>query len=826
MKSLNMSDSNAGDNQPQKCVLQIDGMSCAGCAKTVESILKKAEGVSSASVNFATEKAYVEYDIKKTSSAAFEDIIKKAGYEATLEEKKNRIETFKVRGMTCAGCAKTVETVVNELAGVQSANVNFASEKVTIIFDPNITSVKAIADAVKQSGYELVVAENTDVIIDKDEARAKTAKRNMIVSISLSSAIISIMFINMFVTPVPGHYYISAILGLPIIFGTGLHVHKASIMAIKNRRANMDVLVTLGTVPAFLVGLLGFMLPVHDFIELSTSIITFHLIGRYLEARAKGKASQAVRKLIQMGAKTAKVLREGKEYEIDIKDLNIGDIMIVRPGEKIPTDGVVIDGNSLVDESLATGESMPVEKRAGSNCIGATMNTNGLLKVKATKIGKDTFLSQVVKMVEECQGSKVPIQEFADRITGYFVPGVIVVTMVTFVSFNLFPEFHAGIISWASQFLPWVNMHMSPLVLSFITATSVLVIACPCALGLGTPTAIMVGSAMGAERGILIRNGEAVQTLKDIKMIAFDKTGTLTKGKPEVTDIETFDGIDETRLLYFTASLEAGSEHPLARAVVEKAGSNGFSHGMIEDFKSVTGKGIKGRVDGSEVVIGNQKFMDESGISVATMNGLVSKYEDQAKTVILVGLNGKLAGLIAIADALKSDSAAAIAELGKMGIKTALISGDNQRTAEAIAKKAGISHVVAGVLPDGKVSEITKLQRDFGLVAMVGDGINDAPALKQANVGIALGTGTEIAIEAADVTLVRGDIGAVISAIKLSMGIFRKIKENYFWAWFYNALAIPLAAFGLLHPLIGMVAMFASSINVVYNSMRLRRVSI
>lgn len=812
--------------QSKKCVIKIEGMSCAGCARTVETVLKKAEGVISASVNFPAEKAYIEYDENKTSPANLEETIRKSGYGAVVEESKTKTVSLDIKGMTCAGCAKSVESAIKEIQGVQSVNVNFAAEKVTITFEPEIVSVKTITEHVKQSGYELIDKEDADLSVDKDELRANKAKKNMIVSIVLSSAIISIMFVNMFVVAVPGHYFISVILGLPIIFGTGLHVHKASFMAIKNGRANMDVLVTLGTVPAFLVGLLGFILPVHDFIELSTSIITFHLIGRYLEARAKGKASQAVRKLIQMGAKTAKILRNGKEYEIEIKELNIDDVMIVRPGEKIPTDGVVIEGYSQVDESLATGESMPVEKRVGSHCIGATINTHGLLKVKATKIGKDTFLAQVVRMVEECQGSKVPIQEFADRITGYFVPGVITLTLLTFLSFNLFPHFHMSIIAWASQYLPWVNTHLSPLALSFITATSVMVIACPCALGLGTPTAIMVGSAMGAEKGILIRNGEAVQTLKDIKMIAFDKTGTLTNGKPEVTDIKSFNGMDESKVLLFAASLEAGSEHPLAKALIKAAEKDRLTLGDIKDFKAVTGKGIRGNISGVDVLVGSVNYMEESGVDVSKGKEFITQFEDQAKSIIVVGLNSELAGIIAVADELKPNSAKAVAGIENMGIRTALITGDNARTAEAIAKKAGITHVVAGVLPDGKVNEIIKLQKEFGLVAMVGDGINDAPALKQANVGIALGTGTEIAIEAADVTLVRGDIGVVISAIKLSRGIFSKIKQNYFWAWFYNALAIPLAAFGLLHPLIGMVAMFASSINVVYNSMRLRRKSI
>ena len=812
--------------QTEKCVIKIEGMSCAGCARTVESVLKKADGVKSVLVNFPLEKAYIEYDEIKTSPAMLEEEIKKSGYGAVVQENKNKTVSFDVKGMTCAGCAMSVESAIKEIQGVRSANVNFAAEKVTITFDPEVTEITSIAETVKQSGYELIDKTDADLSVDKDELRANKAKKNMIVSIVLSSAIMSIMFVNMFVVPVPGHYFISAILGLPIIFGTGLHVHKASFMAIKNGRANMDVLVTLGTVPAFLVGLLGFILPVHDFIELSTSIITFHLIGRYLEARAKGKASQAVRKLIQMGAKTAKILRNGIEHEIEVKDLNIGDVMIIRPGEKIPTDGVVIEGYSQVDESLATGESMPVEKHVGSPVIGATINTHGLLKVKATKIGKDTFLAQVVKMVEECQGSKVPIQEFADRITGYFVPGVITLTLFTFVSFNLFPHFHMSIITWASQYLPWVNNHMSPLMLAFITATSVLVIACPCALGLGTPTAIMVGSAMGAEKGILIRNGEAVQTLKDIKMIAFDKTGTLTNGKPEVTDVKSFDGLDDSKVLYYAASLEAGSEHPLAKALAKAVERNGQVLGKIKDFKAVTGKGIKGSIDDVDVLVGSVNYIMESGIDVTKAKEYITEFEDQAKTIILVGLNNELSGLIAVADELKADSAKAVARIEQMGIRTALITGDNRRTAEAIAKAAGITHVVAGVLPDGKVNEIIRLQKEFGLVAMVGDGINDAPALKQANVGIALGTGTEIAIEAADVTLIRGDIGGVISAIKLSRGIFIKIKQNYFWAWFYNVLAIPLAAFGLLHPLIGMIAMFASSINVVYNSMRLRRKNI
>lgn len=803
-----------------KCELTIDGMSCAGCARNVELALGKAKGVVSANVNFAMQKAYVEYDDVEVSADSFEEVVKKAGYAATLVRKELQTLTYKVKGMSCSSCAATLETELNKLVGVESAVVNFAAETATISYDPAIVSSAVFDKSATDNGFKLVVPENVEA--DKDTQQAKNAKSKMLISIALSAAIMGVMLINMFVVTIPGHYFISALLGLPIMFGTGFHIHKSTITAIKNRRANMDVLVSLGTVPAFLLGLLGFILPVHDFIELSTSIITFHLIGRYLEARAKGKASQAVKKLLQMGAKTARIIANGNEVEIDVRELRLNDIMIVRPGEKIPTDGVVVHGIGMVDESIATGESMPVEKIEGSKVLGATININGFLKVKATKIGQDTFLSQVIKMVEECQGSKVPIQEFADRVTGYFVPAVLLLATVTFVSFTLFPEFHMGIIMWASEFLPWVNVHMDPLTLSFLTAISVLVIACPCALGLGTPTAIMVGSAIGAEKGILIRNGEAVQTLKDIKVIAFDKTGTLTEGKPHVTDIISFDNVREDRVIYLAATLESASEHPIAKAIVNQAILSSVELGNANEFIAVTGKGVSGVIDGEKVLVGNAMLLRENGIQIDHAALTISMLEDQAKTTMHIASSGRLIGVIAVADKLKANSAKTVAAIERMGIKTVLITGDNKRTADAIAKETGISHVVAGVLPDGKVNEIKNLQIEFGKVAMVGDGINDAPALKQANVGIALGSGTDVAIEAADVTLVRADIQSVITSIKLSRGIFRKIKENYFWAWFYNVLALPLAAFGLLHPLIGMVAMFASSINVILNSMRLR----
>jgi Cu+-exporting ATPase len=559
---------------------------------------------------------------------------------------------------------------------------------------------------------------------------------------------------------------------------------------------------------------------------MATTIMTFHLIGKYLEVRAKGRASQAIKKLLQMGAKTAKIIVDGVEIEVPTKDLQVGDIMVIRPGEKIPTDGIVVDGNSLVDESMATGESMPVKREKGHEVIGATINKQVLMKVEVTKIGKDTFLSQVVKMMEECQGSKVPIQEFADRITGYFVPAIILITIGTFISFNIFPEFHLGIIRWGSTFLPWVNPDLTPLTLAFITSTAVLVISCPCALGLGTPTALMVGSGMGAEKGILIRNGEAIQTFKEVKAIAFDKTGTITKGKPEVTDIVLVKGVEEKDFLYYAGTIENGSEHPLAHAIVEKAKSEKINLGEVIEFNAVVGMGVIGNIDAERILVGNRKLMKENKIPYEAYEEELIRLEEEAKTAMLLAKGNQLLGIVAVADPIKEDSADAIRALEAMGIKTAMITGDNKRTAAAIGKKVGISHVIAEVLPDGKVEEVVKLQEKYNIVAMVGDGINDAPALKQANVGIAIGTGTDIAIEAADVTLVRGELSGIISAIKLSRAIFRKIKQNYFWAWFYNALFIPVAMLGLLHPMLGAAAMAVSSLNVVYNSLRLKKVNI
>lgn len=813
----------------KKISFKVEGMSCSSCSNSIEKKLKSLNGVIIANVNIATKKGLVEFDSNIINMEIIFKEVKELGFEPSLDNEKNTEKvTLKIKGMTCTSCASNIEKYLIKLEGISSAAVNYAVEKITIEYDPQKTRLLDIQKKVLDFGYELDLQEldieNDD--FNEDESKMKKTKKNMIISSVFTSVIMGLMFINMFVAPISGYLLIIAILGLPIIFGTGLHVHIGSWKALKNKSPNMDVLVSLGSLPPYLIGLAGIIFPIQSFIEMATTIMTFHLVGKYLEARAKGRASQAIKKLLQMGAKTAKIIIDGEEVEIPTRDLQVNDIMVVRPGEKIPTDGIIVEGNGLLDESMATGESMLVKRQKNDEVIGATINKQGLLKVKVTKVGKDTFLSQVVKLMEECQGSKVPIQEFADRITGYFVPAIIILTIVTFASFNIFPEFHLGIIRWGATFLPWVNPDLTPLTLAFITSTAVLVISCPCALGLGTPTALMVGSGMGAENGILIRNGEAIQTFKEVKAIAFDKTGTITKGKPEVTDLYKYGNISENELLYYAGSIEYGSEHPLAHAIVERAKRDKIVLGEISEFEAVVGMGVRGNIDGEIILVGNRKFMKENKISYEDQEEYLIKLEEEAKTAMMLAKGNELIGIIAVADPIKEDSAKAISLLESMGIKTAMITGDNKRTAAAIGKKVGISHIIAEVLPDGKVAEVARLQEMYGVVAMVGDGINDAPALKKANIGIAIGTGTDIAIEAADVTLVRGELSGIISAIKLSRAIFIKIKQNYFWAWFYNALFIPVAAFGLLHPMLGAAAMAISSLNVVYNSLRLKKVDI
>ncbi len=812
-------------NDSVKTVIEISGMSCTSCAQRVEKNLQNLEGVDSVQVNFAVEKAYVEYDPNLIDHKKLAEEVESAGYGARIDrEEMPTTFNFKIKGMSCANCAQGLEKRFSELVGVEEANVNFAIEKAMVKYNPAAVGVAELKKIVRDSGYEVVEEEAGEETKDQEiEAMAHAAKR-MWFAVAFAAPIMVLMMIHMFVVEIPYYLPIIYVLGFPVIFIAGWETHKASFNSIRNLSPNMDTLVTLGSLIPYLLNSLAFWMPVTSFVEMAASIMTLHLVGRFLEAKSKGRASQAIRKLLEMEAKKARVLVEGEEVEVPVEEVRVGDIMVVRPGEKIPTDGVVVEGESSVDESMATGESLPVERAKGNEVLGSTINKQGLLKVEATRIGKDTFLSQVIKMVEECQGSKVPIQEFADKITGYFVPAVLLIAVLAFLSWMAFPEFHISIVEFFN--FPWSVVDLPLFSLALLATIAVLVISCPCALGLATPTAIMVGSGLGAEKGVLIRKGEAIQTVKNVRAVAFDKTGTITRGTPEVTDLITTSGFTENDVLYYAGSIEAASEHPLGEAMVEESHKRALHLADVEKFEAITGRGVKGVVEGKDVLVGSQKLMKEMQIEPEAYQGDMEKLEDEAKTVMLVAVEGEIIGIIAVADTLKEDSMQAIGELEKMGLRTAMITGDNWRTASAIAQKVGISHVLAEVQPHEKVDEVKKLQEKYNTVAMVGDGINDAPALKQANVGIAMGTGTDIAIESADITLIRGELSAVVTAINLSNATFGKIKQNYFWAWFYNGIAIPAAFLGLIHPIIGAAAMAASSINVVLNSTRLKRAKV
>ncbi len=816
-------------NAANKVILPIEGMTCASCVSHVARALKKVPGVADAQVNLATERATVIFEDGALPLATLVQAVRDSGYDVATETM-----ILPIGGMTCASCANHIESALKKVPGVLQASVNLATEKASVTYIPGLASLADFKRAVADAGYEVLEAtEETAGRAgeEEDEAERKMseARFRMRVAWAFTVPIVLWMFAEMFFGIVWPNEFIynlgMIVLALPVLFWVGRKTYRSGLTSVLHGYANMDTLITLGTGASLLTGPASFFFPVANYAGVAAMIMAFHLTGRYVEESAKGRASQAIRKLLELGAKTARVLRDGQEVEIPIEEVQVGDIMIVRPGEKIPTDGVVVEGESAVDESMATGESMPVNKRPGVDVIGATINQEGLLKVRATKVGKDTFLAQVIKLVEEAQGTKVPIQEFADRVTAVFVPVIISIAILTFVAWLVFPDTMRTMVTLGS-FLPWVNPNLGVLTLAIVSTVAVLVIACPCALGLATPTALMVGSGMGAEHGILIRSGEAIQTLKDVQVIIFDKTGTITKGKPEVTDVLTVNEFARAEVLRVAASVEKGSEHPLGRAIVERAQEEGLPLEDPQEFRAIRGKGVVANVQGMTAIVGSRRLMEEHGIDPAPLEKDMRDLEEDAKTAMLVAIDGRLAGVVAVADTLKEDSVLAIQELRRMGLQTAMITGDNRRTAAAIGRKVGIDHVLAEVLPDGKVAEVKKLQEQFGLVAFVGDGINDAPALTQANVGIAIGTGTDIAIEASDVTLVRGHLSGVVEAINLSRATFRKIKQNLFWAFFYNMAMIPLAIIGWMHPVLAEIAMATSSITVVTNANRLRRVDI
>lgn len=745
----------------------------------------------------------------------------------------SRTVLLTVPGMGSNHCAGLVSTSIHRLDGIERVEANIANHRVTVRFDATRTQPDAIRAAIEHAGYDvdgvdLESPPSERQATDSEERYLALAWKRLWIAAIPTTLIMLIMAPHMFWQPVPGYLAIVAILAFPVVFTNGgLATHRSAWRSLTNRTANMDVLISLGSLPPYLIGLIGFIYPMTSFIEMAATIMTFHMLGRYLETRARGRASQAIKKLFTLGAKTASVLRGGREVEVPVAELAVGDVMVVRPGAKVPTDGEIVEGGSHLDESIATGESVPVEKGPGEMVIGATLNKEGMLKIRATRVGADTFLSQVIRLVEQAQGSKVPIQEFADRVTGQFVPAVIVISVASFVIWLAFGASLQPVLDWGAGFLPWVNPTLAPLMVGTLSAVAVLVIACPCALGLATPTALMVGSGLGAERGVLIRSGEAIQTLKDIKVVVLDKTGTITEGKPALTDAVGADGVDEATVLRAAAAVEAGSEHPLGQAIVSGTRERGIEVPKVQAFKAVTARGVQGEVDGHTVRVGSRRMLDEAGIAFAPLDEALRRFENEGKTAMLVAIDDRAAGLVAVADTVKSDSKAAIAALHSLGIHVVMVTGDNERTARYVAAQVGVDEVMAGVLPEGKVDAIRKLQQQHGEhVAMVGDGINDAPALKQANVGIAIGAGADVAIEAADVTLVKGELTKVVEAIRLSKATFSKIVQNLFWAWFYNLGAIPIAALGLLHPMIGVVAMTLSSLSVIGNSLLLRRARI
>ncbi len=811
----------------KKIVLDLKGMTCASCALTIEKALNKKANGAKAVVNFAVERAVIEgEDIEPEKLIS---IVKSTGYDASLikveEESADTKKTYKVNGMTCASCAATVEKTLKKVPGVEDANVNIATEMATVVIDPRVVSEREMAKAVSNAGYELVISHEKQTSRSDDfSQRVKSAKMKMIWAWIITGPLTVAMIVDMLGGKIPYFDWISVVVSFPVIFIIGYTPIRSGLVALLHRGTNMDVLILLGVTASFATGILSLSgMKIADYSAVGAMIMGFFLVGKYLETAAKGKASEAIKKLLQMSAKSARILDEnGKEMEIPVESLAVGDIMIVKPSEQIPTDGVIIEGDTTVDESMATGESMPVRRTVEDEVIGSTINQMGTIKVRVTRVGDDTFLSQVIKLVDEAQGTKVPIQAFADKIVGIFVPVVLVTAAAVFIFWLVEPSVGRGIMVWASSFLPWVNPNLDALSAAIFASVATLVIACPCALGLATPTALMVGSGKGASEGILIRSGEALQTAKDVDTVVFDKTGTITSGIPHVTDIKS--EINENEFLKLIASIENHSEHPLGKAIVDYAKSKDIKIENVEKLLVRPGLGIEGIVNGKKILVGSPRLASSKGIVVSKD---VQKYGMEGKTVIMAfEENGRYLGMIALADTIKEGAREAINALKEMGIETIMLTGDNEFTAKSVAEQTGIDNVRYNLLPSDKIEEIKKLQSQSKIVAMVGDGINDAPSLKQANVGIAIGTGTDIAKEASDITLVKGELRSVVKAIKLSKATFQKIRQNLFWAFFYNVIAIPLAGIGLLHPVIAEIAMASSSVNVVTNSLRLKKRSI
>ena len=801
---------------------KIEGMSCSACANRVERVVKKMNGVEEASVNFATETLLVKFDDAKIDAPKIEAAIVKAGYSV---RKDMRDYTFKVEGMSCSACANRVERITKKIDGVESANVNFATEKLTVRVDAEKVRYSDIKLAVDKAGFKLIKEEDQIKEVSKKKDESKILLNRFIFSLIFTVPLLIISMGHMVGMPLPSiidpmknplnFALIQLVLTIPVMVA-GYKFYKIGYKNLFKLSPNMDSLIAIGTSAAVAYGLFAIYkilngethYAMHLYFESAVVILTLITLGKYLEAVSKGKTSEAIKKLMGLAPKTATIIKNGKEVSIPIEEVIVGDIILVKPGEKLPVDGEIIEGSTSIDESMLTGESIPVEKNIGSTVIGASINKAGFIKYKATKVGKDTALAQIVKLVEEAQGTKAPIAKMADIIAAYFVPTVMALAIIAAVGWLIAGE---------------------STVFALTIFISVLVIACPCALGLATPTAIMVGTGKGAENGVLIKGGEALETTYKIDTIVFDKTGTITEGKPKVTDI-ICNGIKEEEVLVLAASAEKGSEHPLGEAIVREAEDRSLEFKSLEHFKAVPGHGIEVTIEGKDILLGNKKLMIENNINIESLHVESDRLATEGKTPMYIAINNKLSGIIAVADTVKENSKAAIEELKKMNVNVAMITGDNKKTAEAIAKSVGIDIVLAEVLPEDKANEVKKLQGQNRKVAMVGDGINDAPALVQADVGIAIGSGTDVAIESADIVLMKSDLKDVVTAIRLSKATIKNIKENLFWAFGYNVLGIPVAMgvlhiFGgpLLNPMIAAAAMSFSSVSVLLNALRLKK---
>ncbi|WP_412839534.1 heavy metal translocating P-type ATPase [Bacillus paranthracis] len=803
-------------NEQKEANLQISGMTCAACANRIEKGLKKVEGVHDANVNFALEKTKIIYDPQKTNPQQFKEKVESLGYGIVSDKAE-----FTVSGMTCAACANRVEKRLNKLEGVNEATVNFALESATVDFNPDEINVNEMKSAITKLGYKLEVKSDeqdgsTDHRLQEIERQKKKFIISFILSFPLLWAMVShfsftsfIYLPDMLMNP-----WVQLALATPVQFIIGGQFYVGAYKALRNKSANMDVLVALGTSAAYFYSIylsiqsIGSSEHMTDlYFETSAVLITLIILGKLFEAKAKGRSSEAIKKLMGLQAKTATVVRDGTEMKILIEEVVAGDIVYVKPGEKIPVDGEIVEGKSAIDESMLTGESIPVDKTIGDVVIGSTMNKNGFLKVKATKVGRDTALAQIIKVVEEAQGSKAPIQRVADQISGIFVPVVVVIAIITFAVWMIFvtPGDFGGALE---------------------KMIAVLVIACPCALGLATPTSIMAGSGRSAEYGILFKGGEHLEATHRLDTVILDKTGTVTNGKPVLTDVIVADGFHEEEMLRLVGAAEKNSEHPLAEAIVEGIKEKKINIPSSETFEAIPGFGIESVVEGKQLLIGTRRLMKKFNIDIEEVSKSMEELEREGKTAMLIAINKEYAGIVAVADTVKDTSKAAITRLKKMGLDVVMITGDNTQTAQAIAGQVGIEHVIAEVLPEGKAEEVKKLQVQGKKVAMVGDGINDAPALATADIGMAIGTGTDVAMEAADITLIRGDLNSIADAIFMSKMTIRNIKQNLFWALAYNGLGIPIAALGFLAPWVAGAAMAFSSVSVVLNALRLQRVKL